>query len=209
MEQKGWDCAECVELNVWTGVLRAREGMFTGDELGSLGTSFGGLLSSIANIRHTAVHRGRVTAKLLERFLLDAEILVKLLKGDDQALSTISRLRRKAQFSIGEIERNKDLLAIRLDATKKEFAFRREALDRAEKAQIAEMLLEDFDYQRSIGERLEMEISRTSLDLSQQSEGDDGTDADTHSGNSGLEDELGETVLNDDAGDDEHSVGVD
>jgi len=40
LKQKDWDCAEAVELKVWTGVLRPREALFTKAEIEDLGRPY-------------------------------------------------------------------------------------------------------------------------------------------------------------------------
>ncbi|OQN95533.1 hypothetical protein B0A48_18642 [Cryoendolithus antarcticus] len=153
LEQNGWNCAESVELNVGTGVLRSRENLFTEGEIGDIGKPFGESLSSIASIRYTAVNRQRATASSLERFLQDAEGLFRLLRNESMPLK-MAQLRRTTQFSIGEIKRNKDLLGAKITATQREYTFKKAELDRMESAAITEMILEDSEYQRLVGERL-------------------------------------------------------
>lgn len=67
-----WDCPELVELNKWTELLKS-EGVAA---LGDTRKPLEKLLQSIANIRHTAVHRLRTNSVRLEQFLIDAEDLV-------------------------------------------------------------------------------------------------------------------------------------
>jgi hypothetical protein len=74
-----------------------------------LGKPFAQILDSIVHLRHTAVHRLRISANRLEQFMIDAEALVRLLR-DDYCRLKLTRLRMDTQLTIGELKRNKDLL---------------------------------------------------------------------------------------------------
>ncbi|OQN95546.1 hypothetical protein B0A48_18390 [Cryoendolithus antarcticus] len=186
LEQNGWDCAESVELSIWTVVLRSRENLFTEAEIGDIGKPFGKFLSAIVNIRHTAVHRLKVTAGSLERFLQDAEGLIRLLRNKSMPLK-MAQLRRRLHFSIGEIERNKNLLGAKISATQKEHGFKKAELDRMESAAIAEMILEDSEYERLVGERLERDTDLAGVDHGSTVQGQDETYLEMESEISGLE----------------------
>ncbi|KAF7196809.1 hypothetical protein HII31_01727 [Pseudocercospora fuligena] len=195
LKTKGWSCPEAVELNVWTGVLRSRQVLFTEAEISSIGKSYIEFLRSITKIRHTAVHRQPISAKLVEQLLQDAEVLTKLLK-DEAATGRIAQLRRRTQFVLAEIERNKDSLGAKIVATQKDFANRRAELDRLEKSAVAEMLAEDSEYQKLAGERLEEDIILAGTDHSVPFEEQVETeDADSDSGASGLDDGTSQATL--------------
>jgi len=104
----------------------------------------------------------------------------------------MTQLRHSTHFSIGEIERNKDLLGAKIAATRKNFALQKAELDRLESAAIADMLLEDNECQKLIGERLGHDIDMVGVDRCTVPLGEDGTDGETESGISGREDESAE-----------------
>ena len=79
VREKGWDCAQCVELNDWVKILRRRPDILPKQRVEGLNKSLQMLLDSIVQIRHTAVHRQRVTANAIESFLADAECFARLL----------------------------------------------------------------------------------------------------------------------------------
>jgi hypothetical protein len=150
---RDWDCAEAVELNRWTSEFFARREQIAALDI-KIGKPLDDLFRSIAAIRHTAVHRLRISAKSIEQYLLDAESLLTLL--DDQVnLAVVGRLRRETQSIIGELERNKHILNTKLDKTQQRIAAQRAELDRLEKALFADMVKEDSDYQALAGVNLE------------------------------------------------------
>ncbi|KAF3047606.1 hypothetical protein E8E12_010787 [Didymella heteroderae] len=154
LQQQGWDSPDCVELNCWMGMFRTRESVFDIERVTTLNKPFGELLSSIAQIRHTAVHRLKVTAGRVEAFLTDAETLAALL-GDETCARQLSRLRRETHSVVEEFGRNKDLLEARYVDKRKEIAARRAELDRIEIAAWEAMLEEDKQYQCFAGVSLE------------------------------------------------------
>lgn len=85
----GWDCAERVELNRWTRILKQREEFSNFRVTGKSAEEF---FRSIADIRHCAVHRRQVSAESLKEFFVDAEALVTLFGGEDSR-SHITMLR--------------------------------------------------------------------------------------------------------------------
>jgi hypothetical protein len=156
LSERQLDCAEAVELNRWTNELMKRTSM-----MGSLdysNTSIEKILRSITNLRHTAVHRLRVSAKAIEQFLLDAEALSTLF-GIKVHIEEISRLRRSFQASIEELERNKHFLQSRLDEALQQIADQRAELQRKEEIAVSNMIKEDHEYQGIAGKIIEESIT--------------------------------------------------
>lgn len=179
LQKQGWDSSECVELNVWMGLFRSREHLFSAERLAALGKSFPDLLSSIAQIRHTAVHRLRITAGRVELFLADAETLTALL-ADESCVRQLSHLRRETHSVLEEFGRSKDLLESQYKDKCKEIAARRAELDRIEHAAWDTMLEEDKQYQRFAGANLEeiIDIPETALHSAATSDVDDTSEED-------------------------------
>lgn len=150
MRKRGWDCPESVELNKWTELLK-REGVV---ERNSTRKPLKELLHSIANIRHTAVHRLRTNSIGLERFLGDAEDLAGAL-GNTVYANAISQLRSNAESALAELRQNKQFLQLRLDKTRAAIAKQRAELDRREQEAMDRMREEDEKYGMLAGERLE------------------------------------------------------
>lgn len=88
LQKNGWHCVEDVGLNRWTGLLRNSSVIRPRMPKGHLNV----LLLSIANIRHTAVHRRQISTRSLDNFFGNAVTLLLLL-GEDRRIAMISALR--------------------------------------------------------------------------------------------------------------------
>lgn len=157
IERESWDCPECVELNIWARTLLSNQDRFREADLDRLGKSFDELANSLSRIRHTAVHRLRISANALELFLVDAENLLHILQ-DDHRTKCLTRLRRETQLTIGELKRNKDVLESKLKSKFQKIAEERAELDRLEQLAVEEMLREDREYQMLAGANLDEAI---------------------------------------------------
>jgi hypothetical protein len=159
LQQEGWDCAEAVELNRWSRVFLTHQSELDTTDLDTtdLAKSLCNILNSIAQLRHTAVHRLRLTANRTLQFIVHSESLVKLLH-DDAALDVISGIRRHVQFSIGEMERNKDLLELQMVNTKAHFAAKKAELDAQERQALEFTNKEDKEYTAFAGASLEQAL---------------------------------------------------
>ncbi|KAF2965964.1 hypothetical protein GQX73_g7574 [Xylaria multiplex] len=152
LKKNQWVCSEAAELNLWAAEFLQAQGKF--DKSVDVGMPLTKLFRSVADIRHTAVHRICISAKGLEHFLLNAESLALLL-GDAARLKSLADLRRTIQQAIEELEGNKHVLSSKLTETLKRIAAQRAELDRAEEAAIADMMREDGEYQAFAGKNLE------------------------------------------------------
>ncbi|KAI1825219.1 hypothetical protein F4861DRAFT_211200 [Xylaria intraflava] len=153
MKKKGWHCSEAAELNLWVVELLQHQNKFA-DRVNDIRRPLTSLLRSVADIRHSAVHRICISAKGLEQFLLNAESFATLL-GDTTRLKSLTELRRNVQQAMGELERNKHVLNSKLTETFKRIAAQRAELDRAEEMAIADMVREDIEYLTLAGKNLE------------------------------------------------------
>lgn len=82
LQKEGWDCPEPVELNRWPGTFLSNQHEFAALEVDELGKPLPKLLESITQLRHTAVHRLRVSVNRIKLFMIDSESLVKLLQDE-------------------------------------------------------------------------------------------------------------------------------
>lgn len=161
LRQRGWDCPEAAELNVV-----ARQLVHHGASLRGLRAADpAALASSATRLRHAAVHRGRPTAKVLERLLADAEAFAAAL-GDAEAVAVLGRARRGVERNVVEMENNKSMLEARLRETLGDIAARRAELDRLEEAAVAEMLRADAEYQSYVGRNLEESMEQAGCEES-------------------------------------------
>lgn len=149
-EHEEWDCAEAIELNVWARVLATRLGTFFQEDIDEVGKSLDQLLDSIAQLRHTAVHRLRVSTTRLDTFLVDAGSLASLIH-DEHCKQQVSRLRHETYLVVEDVKRNKDLLESQLAVKMRRIAAQRAELDRLEQSVVADMLKEDHEYQQYAG----------------------------------------------------------
>ncbi|KAI0191402.1 hypothetical protein EV127DRAFT_363792 [Xylaria flabelliformis] len=124
LKKNRWDCSEAAELNLWSAEFLQRQNEFS-DRAEDVRKPLNSLLRSVADIRHTAVHRICISAKGLEQFLLNAE------------------------------KRNKHVLSSKLKETLKRIAAQRAELDRIEEMAISDMMREDGEYQAFAGRNLE------------------------------------------------------
>ena len=166
LQKEGWDCPERVELNRWPRVFLSNQYNFSADTILELGKPLVQILDSITQLRHTAVHRVRITVTRVEQFMVDSELLGRLLQ-DDTCVKMLSRLRRETQVAIEDIKINKDLLESKLAEKMKKIAAQRAELAILERNAINDMLKEDMEYQTFAGGNLVQAI--LSPDTIQQS----------------------------------------
>ncbi|KAF5723141.1 hypothetical protein FMUND_2183 [Fusarium mundagurra] len=150
MQDRHWDCPEAVELNQWAELLGNQGNL---KRQGNK-KSHKRVLQSIAQIRHTAVHRVRTDSTGLQRFLADAEDLARAL-GDDLCTEAISKLRLDTESVITELTQNKKSLRLQLDEAQEAIARQRAELDQKEQDNLHRIEREDKIYSSQAGERLE------------------------------------------------------
>lgn len=100
LRRHGWDSAESLELNRCTRVIQ----QWQFSDVCPTNKPRDELFRSISNIRHTAVHRLRVSVDAIEQFFTDAETLLLLL-GDDLRRSEIAMLRQECRMIIGKTKK--------------------------------------------------------------------------------------------------------
>lgn len=154
LQEEDWDCPEAAELHKWALKFTKRQNTFT-DKRVDIGKSLETLFRSVADIRHTAVHRVRVRARGVEQFLLDGEALATILH-EESCVESLAKIRQTTQLAIEELEGNKHVLSSKLEETLKRIATKRAELDRQEEAAIKETVEEDREYQALAGTHLEL-----------------------------------------------------
>ncbi|KID83157.1 ebs-bah-phd domain-containing protein [Metarhizium guizhouense ARSEF 977] len=101
LRRHGWDCAEALELN--RCVKELQQWSFLG--VNPANKPPDELFRSIADIRHTAVHRRRVSLHVVRQFFTDAETLL-LLFGDDVRRREIAMLRQEVRMVFAKTKQN-------------------------------------------------------------------------------------------------------
>lgn len=85
-------------------------------------------VESVAKARHVAIHSERVTAEGLLQKVQDAEWHVHIL-SDHATVKTMSEVGRQVESLVKELERNKDMLKLRMVIAKKAFDATRVDID--------------------------------------------------------------------------------
>lgn len=154
LKRRGWDCPESVELNAWTPVLLEQQAKVNPELVAQRGRPLPEILNSLSQLRHTAVHRIRVTANRIYQFVCDAENLSMIL-ADCECSKHLANLRRGLESTIDDINRNKDILESSYVEMLKHLAEERAKLLRQEKAAHEHLLSEDKKYQARVTTTLE------------------------------------------------------
>ncbi|KAI1047958.1 hypothetical protein LB505_013622 [Fusarium chuoi] len=149
MQERHWDCPEAVELSQWAELLGNKGNLKREGSENSLKK----LLPSIAQIRHTAVHRVRTSSAGLQQFLADAEDLTRAL-GDNTYIQAITKLNLETQSTLTELAQKKQSIQLRLEEAQEEIAKQRAELDQKEQDNLRRMEMEDMRYCAQAGERL-------------------------------------------------------
>ncbi|KAF1912678.1 hypothetical protein BDU57DRAFT_598109 [Ampelomyces quisqualis] len=153
LKERDWTCAEAVELNIWAKVFVQHQEKLDPASNSKLGKPLADLCNSIAEIRHTAVHRLRRPAKDTLQFIVDAESLANLFH-DKATLDIIFKIRQHVQKYIEELECNKKILALRAVSDKSHFEEMRAELDRQEREALETTIKDDREYTELAGTRL-------------------------------------------------------
>ena len=153
LEQHGWDCYEAIELTEWTKVL-PKYFMHLSQNLTK---PFDEVIGLLRELRHSAVHRLRKTAAGIERLAENAQIFLAAL-NDLIRSQQLTIFRRQIRSTIEELQRNKDLLEGKLRSQLKQIRTKRAELDKWEKESTNNMVLEDQQLVRDIGEDVAMMV---------------------------------------------------
>ncbi|KAH8170179.1 hypothetical protein LIA77_10723 [Sarocladium implicatum] len=106
LEQHGWDCAAALELDVVAKAMRKNE-QDDNPNLKLKSKPMGNVLVAVSEIRHTAVHRHRVSARQLVRLLRTAVDLLKAL-DDTQRLKQMGELYDQVQTLLMQLDTDSD-----------------------------------------------------------------------------------------------------
>lgn len=110
-------------------------------------------LVSTHQLRHTAVHRLRTTARGISRLLESAVGLAEALNDVPRA-AQLEELKSELDGKIKAMEMSKNVLEDRAAAGLEEIRRQREELDRQEKQIVLDMLTEDREYKDLVGKLL-------------------------------------------------------
>jgi len=130
LRERGWDCAEAVELDSWMEEFSHRHKTFNTDKNSE---TLKELFQSVADIRHTAVRRSRIDSAKLKKFLLDAEGLMRVLKVEEY-VGVVESLRLDVERVLIVLSQNASFVQVKAEKIFSEIAAEREQLDRRENA---------------------------------------------------------------------------
>lgn len=162
LTERGWDCAESVELTQWTRLLSERCCVSNGNIphdvpasaiLNESEVPLDKIFLAVETIRHTAVHRLPTPALGILGMLGHATRLASTL-GDRSCAAKLEDLYLETARHIQYMEENKDFLQTRCDAQIEDIARQRAELDRMEIEAGESMLKKDRESVVRIGETL-------------------------------------------------------
>lgn len=157
LREKKWDCAEAIELNKWTLTMIKRKGKVTTGAFADSDTSINTILLAVNKLRHSAVHRLRISAKGVLQMLDDAVKLAQTLSDSTRA-SQLEELYKELQSMIKSQELNKNFLETKLNNELAEITRLREELMRREQKAISTMVTEDEENTHFVGSLLERRL---------------------------------------------------
>lgn len=165
VQQLGCDCPEAKELHHWLELLSKKSTVL---QVKSSKKPPDLLCRSVSNIRHTAVHRLRITAAAVENLILDAEDFAELL-GDTATAQAIALIKLEVQGTVKELAENTRHAHQKLDDTMHDIRSQREELQKRQKLAMDELQRENSEYQslaaRSINSVIPLPERRPVLDL--------------------------------------------
>lgn len=177
LSEKGWECAEAVELTKWTKILQQSFERLPVEALDlDEGTSIADALLSNHRLRHSAVHRLPTTARSINDMIASALKLAKTLR-DPLRAAQLEELQHEIERKIKDMELNKNFLEDRLDKDLREIQRQREELNRREKDLIATMLREDQENKSLIGTLLQDSLQSIFSNMSVSAEGQGDTNS--------------------------------
>ncbi|ETS78279.1 hypothetical protein PFICI_10341 [Pestalotiopsis fici W106-1] len=160
LEEKQCDCAIAIELTVWSHLLRRYAGKIPLEALDIRGDSqLDSTLKAVHKIRHSAVHRLRLTGSDVRDLVIQGAAAATMLR-DLQRAAVLQELAAELGHKITSMELVKNDAEKTAVAQLQDIARRRAALDREEEAAIAEMLRRDADGTKSIGILVEESVGK-------------------------------------------------
>ena len=152
--EKKWDCAEAIELNTWTFTIVKRYGSFPTGAFKKSGSSIPESLLAVNKLRHSSVHRLRISAKGIIQ-MLDAAVKFAEILSDWVRASQLEEFAKELKSKVKSQELNKNYLETKLKNELDEIERQREELAKREQQAISVMETEDEDNTRFIGSLLE------------------------------------------------------
>ena len=150
VENHEWDCAAAMELTEWTKCLAKWSPQLPDGSLQLRGSQLNTLLSTIRQIRHTAVHRLPITARSVNLLVLAAKRLAEALQ-DTLRTSQLEDLYFDIQNQIQAMELIKNALEDNHAHELRAVQLQREELDQKEQQLRAKMINSDKENKTLMG----------------------------------------------------------
>lgn len=147
IREKGWDCAQCVELNDWVKILRKRKDLLPNSKGEASDRPLSAVLGSVVQLRHTAVHRQKITALEVQSFLEDAEFLLNFL-DDGASAKEISDIRQSLSDHVEDLSAHSNSYQERLRVITKDKQMQMFQLQLEEHLAVGQVLAESQEYER-------------------------------------------------------------
>jgi hypothetical protein len=147
VKTKGWDCSQCVELNDWVKILRKRKDLVPSPKGKTPNRPLSAVLGSVVQLRHTAVHRQKVTALEVQLYLEDAEFLLNFL-DDGASAKEISGIRQSLSDHVEDLSAHSNSYQERLRVIAKDKQMQMFQLQLEEHLAVGQVLAESQEYER-------------------------------------------------------------
>jgi len=159
IKDKGWDCARCVELNDWVKILRRRKDLLNNFKVRTSHRPLSVVLGSLVQLRHTAVHRQRITALEVQLYLEDAGTLLDLL-GDEEAAKDMSDINCSLSDHLKDLSAHFKLSEEKLRVIAREKRTQTFQLQLEEHSAVSQILAENQNFERNATARLKPKTLR-------------------------------------------------
>ena len=160
LKEHMWDCPEAVELNRWIRVLLKYSGslpQYAFDD--GCGLPLKTVFLSVNMIRHSAVHRLRISAVRITEMIRSAARFAGVLRDQHRAIQ-LTEMQQELQGQSGKLEMWKALLRKRFAGELQDISERRAELNRMEEQAEVAVIKEDSHNRSLIGSLLEESILR-------------------------------------------------
>ncbi|KAF7535089.1 hypothetical protein G7054_g5655 [Neopestalotiopsis clavispora] len=160
LEQEQCDCAMSIELNEWARLIRKHEKKIPSAALDLMGKSdMESVLAAVAQIRHSAVHRNKLTGSDVRDMVAQAAAAASMLRDTHHA-SVLETMANEVRYRLISMESIKKRAETQAMDKLRDINERRIALLREEDAAIAEMVRRDADGTRSMGLLIEEAVDK-------------------------------------------------
>lgn len=155
LQDRGWDCAERVQLCEWMDVFRSDAAGFAGEQDGQMLET---IFNSVTEIGENALRRTPVGSGGLQKLLLDAQALCNLLDRDTEYVRKLQKLQKIIQEALSNLDEKKRQLQSQLEVKRSRIERERASLVEEEKAAVGSMRRTEEIYQDEIRAQLGQEI---------------------------------------------------